>query len=115
MSETTPEANSHGPAPVQMSPEQMASLGLTPAPDGTALALIPADQVKPEDIGTLSIEYRDGRPVIVVSGGTVIPGGITVADESGNAVAGYVAASAPKGMTIFDVNPTGLTYYDIIR
>ncbi|MFD5435693.1 hypothetical protein ACFWJ4_26555 [Kitasatospora sp. NPDC127067] len=59
MSETTP--NSKGPAPVQYTPE----------------AAEPA-------LGTLSIEYRDGRPVIVVSGGTAIPERISVVDASGN-------------------------------
>ncbi|MFF4104375.1 hypothetical protein [Streptomyces sp. NPDC001903] len=94
MSKTTPEANDHGPAPTQMSPEQAANLGLTPTPEGavpTELVLIPASEVKPEDIGTLSIEYREGQPVIVVSGGTVIPAGLTVADASGDAVAAYTA------------------------
>ncbi|MGW2860847.1 hypothetical protein [Streptomyces sp. NPDC001205] len=83
MSETTPEANNHGPAPVQMSPEQAASLGLTPTPEGAAPALIPADQVKPEDIGKLSIEYRDGQPVIVVSGGRYVPAQLSILDEAG--------------------------------
>ncbi|MFB7860605.1 hypothetical protein [Streptomyces sp. NPDC056069] len=91
MSETTPEANDHGPAPAQMSPEQAASLGLAP----TEPALIPADQVKPEDIGTLKIEYRDGQPVIVISGGPAIPAGIVVADESGNSIALYSAGPTP--------------------
>ncbi|GHD80108.1 hypothetical protein ACFQL8_36070 [Streptomyces goshikiensis] len=79
MSETPP--NSKRPAPIQLTPE-------TPQP-----ALIPADQVKPEDIGTLSIEYRDGQPVIVVSGGTVIPAGLKVVGSSGTAVASYTAGA----------------------
>ncbi|MFF4389945.1 hypothetical protein ACFY0G_24680 [Streptomyces sp. NPDC001552] len=84
MPETTP--NSKGPAKVQMSPEQMASLGLNPTPAATAPAepaLIPADQVKPEDIGTLAIEYRDGQPVIVVSGGKYVPSELPVVNSSG--------------------------------
>ncbi|MFG2364393.1 hypothetical protein ACGFY3_22505 [Streptomyces mirabilis] len=84
MPETTP--NSKGPAPAQYA--------------ATEPALIPADQLKPEDFGKLSIRYADGAPVIVVSGGTVIPGGITVVDESGNAVAGY-AARASTSQFIF--------------
>ncbi|MGW8889737.1 hypothetical protein [Streptomyces sp. NPDC055749] len=90
MPEATP--NSKGLAPIQMSPEQLAGLGLTSAPEATAPqepVLIPADQVKPEDIGTLSIEYRDGRPVIVVNGGTAVPASLTVVDGSGHAVARY--------------------------
>lgn len=80
MSETTP--NSKGPAPVQLTPET------------TEPALIPADQVKPEGVGTLSLRYLDGVAQLVVSGGAVIPGGITVVDASGNAVAGYTARSS---------------------
>ncbi|MFF4104367.1 hypothetical protein [Streptomyces sp. NPDC001903] len=54
-------------------------------------ALTPADRVKPQDIGTLSIEYRDGQPVIVASGGKAIPARLTVVDGAGNSVAAYTA------------------------
>ncbi|MFD8749749.1 hypothetical protein ACFV0O_01990 [Kitasatospora sp. NPDC059577] len=84
MPETTP--NAKGPAQVQLSPEQMANLGLTPTPGATAPtepALIPADQVKPEDIATLSIEYRDGRPVLVMGDGKYIPAELPVVSSSG--------------------------------
>ncbi|MFF4104359.1 hypothetical protein [Streptomyces sp. NPDC001903] len=81
MSDNTP--NSKGPAP--------ATLGT----EATQPPLIPADQVKPEDVGTLAIEYRDGVPVIVVSGGPVIPAIVRVEDRSGN-----VAGSAR--FNIFD-------------
>ncbi|MFD3579859.1 hypothetical protein [Streptomyces sp. NPDC058644] len=77
MSETTP--NSKGPAPVQSTPA-----ATEPAP-------IPADQVKPEDIGTLSIAYRDGQPVVVVSGGKYIPQNLPVLNEERNPVAVYTA------------------------
>ncbi|GAA3004892.1 hypothetical protein GCM10010519_40920 [Streptomyces lactacystinicus] len=70
MPETTP--NSKGPAPIQLTP------------DTTEPVLIPADQVKPEDMGTLALEYRDGRPVIVVTGGKYIPAGIEAVDSAGN-------------------------------
>ncbi|MFD9904859.1 hypothetical protein [Streptomyces sp. NPDC059063] len=83
MSETTP--NAKGPAPVQVTPE-----AAEPAP-------IPAEQVKPEDIGTLSIEYRDSVPVIVVSGGKYIPAGLMVVDESGKPAAVYTAGPLPAG------------------
>ncbi|MFF4225896.1 hypothetical protein ACFYZH_23955 [Streptomyces abikoensis] len=81
MPDTTP--NAKGPAPVQLTPE------------ATEPALIPADQVKPEDIGKLSIEYRDGKPVIVVSGGTYSPAALAVVDGSGKPVARYAAATYP--------------------
>ncbi|MFB6561692.1 hypothetical protein ACFCYH_22890 [Streptomyces sp. NPDC056400] len=84
MPETTP--NSKGPAKTQMSPEQMASLGLSPNPETTAPkkpVLVPASEVKPEDAATLSIEYRDGRPVVVVSDGKYVPSELPVVNGSG--------------------------------
>ncbi|MFF2543030.1 hypothetical protein ACFVUY_10755 [Kitasatospora sp. NPDC058063] len=90
MSETTP--NSKGPAKVQMSPEQMASLGLTATPEATAPAQptpVPASEVKPEDVGTLTLEYKDGQPVLTVRGGRFLPSGIPVLDASGRQVARY--------------------------
>ncbi|MFE7598106.1 hypothetical protein [Streptomyces sp. NPDC057494] len=80
MAETTP--NSKGPAQVQFTPPT------------TEPTLIPADQVKPEDVGRLSLRYVDGVAQLVVSGGTAIPGGLAVVDESGNTVAAYTAGAA---------------------
>ncbi|WP_436497155.1 hypothetical protein [Actinokineospora sp. HUAS TT18] len=42
-------------------------------------------------VGTLSIHYRDGEPVIIVSGGGVVPETITVTDTAGAPVAVYAA------------------------
>ncbi|MFJ9110242.1 hypothetical protein [Streptomyces sp. NPDC102283] len=84
MSETTP--NSKGPAKVQLTPEQLASFGQTSTPEATAFKeprLVPADQVEPEDIGKLAIEYRDGRPVVVVSDGKYVPSELPVVNSSG--------------------------------
>ncbi|MFI6982645.1 hypothetical protein ACIBSV_29135 [Embleya sp. NPDC050154] len=64
--------NSHGPASVRV-------------PVTTDPNSIPVDQVKPEDSGTLSIEYWDGRPVIVVSGGKYIPAHLPVVDTKSKA------------------------------
>ncbi|MFE6904098.1 hypothetical protein ACFVFJ_46130 [Streptomyces sp. NPDC057717] len=91
MSETTP--NAKGPAKVQMSPAQMANLGLSPSPEATASepTPIPADQVKPEDIATLSIEYRDGQPVVVASGGKYVPSELPIANGSDAAYAARFA------------------------
>ncbi|MEU0939430.1 hypothetical protein [Embleya sp. NPDC005971] len=72
--------NSKGPVQEQMSPELAARLGLTP---------------KPEDVGTLSIEYRDGRPVIVVTGGKTVPVALPLLNADGIVVAAYRAAEAP--------------------
>ncbi|MFE7267807.1 hypothetical protein ACFU9B_38300 [Streptomyces sp. NPDC057592] len=65
----------------------------------TALGLIPATEVKPEDAGLLSLRYVDGVPQLVVSGGTVIPTGLTVVDASGNAVAEYTGGPASTTST----------------
>ncbi|MFE7932104.1 hypothetical protein ACFU6S_25940 [Streptomyces sp. NPDC057456] len=91
MSETTP--NAKGPAKVQMAPEQMANLGLSPSPEATAPepTPIPADQVKPEDIATLSIEYRDGQPVVVVSSGKYVPSELPIVNSSDAAYAARFA------------------------
>ncbi|MFD8867067.1 hypothetical protein ACFV1F_22375 [Streptomyces sp. NPDC059590] len=99
MSENTP--NSKGPVQQQMSPELAASLGLTPTAGGTASdepQFLSTSEVNPEDIGTLSIEYRDGAPVILVSGGPVIPASLPVVDASGNAVASYAAGAAERDL-----------------
>ncbi|MER5904295.1 hypothetical protein ABT150_30045 [Streptomyces mirabilis] len=71
--------NAKGPAKAQITPET------------TEPVRIPADQVKPEDRGTLSIEYRDGRPVIVVSGGTLSPADIAVVTADGEVKIAYSA------------------------
>ncbi|MFF2960486.1 hypothetical protein ACFVT1_16580 [Streptomyces sp. NPDC057963] len=71
MPEYTP--NAKGPAPFQGTP------------GAAEPALIPSTEVRPEDIGKLSIEYRDEQPVIVVSGGKYIPAHIPAIDKSGTA------------------------------
>ncbi|MFF2618108.1 hypothetical protein [Kitasatospora sp. NPDC058046] len=113
MPEDTP--NSKGPAKVQMSPEQMANLGLTPTPAATAPtepARVPADQVKPEDIGTLAIEYRDGQPVIVVRGGSVIPAALAVVDASGNPAARFQPLDLSE---LGGVKPSAFNQYTFSR
>ncbi|MFD9651741.1 hypothetical protein [Streptomyces mirabilis] len=67
--------NSKGPAPVR-GPIGSAASGSTAA----------ASTVRPEDVATLALEYRDGQPVIVVSGGTAIPAGIKMVDASGKPI-----------------------------
>ncbi|MFF2306129.1 hypothetical protein ACFVVP_26980 [Streptomyces sp. NPDC058128] len=92
MSETPP--NSKAPAPVQMTPEMAASLGVTPAPEATATTeptKIPASAVSPEDICALAIQYRDGEAVLIASGGKYLWTALPVVDGSGNAVAAYAA------------------------
>lgn len=88
MSENAP--NAKGPAPVQLTPE------------ATEPVLIPADQVKPEDWGILSIEYRDGQPQLVVSGGKYIPAGMTVVDADGNPLFGHKAGGSTAFLSMGD-------------
>ncbi|WP_436501070.1 hypothetical protein [Actinokineospora sp. HUAS TT18] len=59
-------------------------------PGLTVIEPAPADGA-----GMLSIHYRDGQPVIIVSGGDAIPATITVTDTSGTPVAAYTAGPAP--------------------
>ncbi|GAA2442979.1 hypothetical protein ACFPFX_09210 [Streptomyces mauvecolor] len=92
MSDTAPEAK--GPAPIKLPAEQTEAKWVTvhaglKTAEGTAAELTPTTDVNPEDIGTLSIEYRDGQPVVVVSGGSTIPAGLTVVDGSRQPVAKY--------------------------
>ncbi|MFE5495273.1 hypothetical protein ACFQ7Z_35670 [Streptomyces virginiae] len=82
MSETTP--NSKGPAPAQYKPA------------ATEPALIPADQAKPEDIGTLT--YANGKAVLSLTEGRLIPAGLTVVNESGEPLAVYTVGPIPDGM-----------------
>ncbi|MBU3064421.1 hypothetical protein KO481_23165 [Nocardia sp. NEAU-G5] len=62
------------------------------APETTDLGVIPISEIKPEDVGTLTLTYTDGVPGLTLSGGTVVPADLTVSDESGNPVAVYTAA-----------------------
>ncbi|WP_410664975.1 hypothetical protein [Amycolatopsis sp. lyj-84] len=51
------------------------------------------------ETGPLTLEYREGRPVLIVSGGTAIPERIEVEDSDGRPVGAYTAdepASAPR-------------------
>ncbi|MFE5038949.1 hypothetical protein [Streptomyces sp. NPDC056683] len=68
MSATMP--NVKGPAPIQLTTE------------AAELGLVPASEVKPEEIATLSIEYRDGEPVIVATGGKYVPASLNLAGTS---------------------------------
>lgn len=98
------EVNSKGPAQTQMSPEVAASLGLTSASAATAPEgpkLVPASEVKPEDVGMLSLRYVDGRPVLAVTGGPYIPAGIRAE------VSGEPSSQEPR-ILVFDLG--GGTY-----
>jgi hypothetical protein len=81
-------------------------------PEVTDLGLIPATEVNPDDVGTLSLTYTDGVPVLTLTGGTVAPAAIAVIDDSGNTVAAYTAAAvAQDGDSLEPLTPEagGLT------
>ncbi|MCI3934441.1 hypothetical protein [Streptomyces sp. AN091965] len=70
------------------------------AKPGTAkLPLIPASQVDPKELSVLSLLYRNGEPMLVMSGGTKIPAEIVVMNSTGVAVGSYTigpSAAATK-------------------
>ncbi|MFD8951942.1 hypothetical protein ACFV0B_24145 [Streptomyces xanthophaeus] len=71
---------------------------MTEEPTGSpGLTVISADDVKPEDIGVLSVRYVDGAAQLVVTGGTALPAHLPVVDAQGAVVAAYLQAHiAPK-------------------
>ncbi|MFG2222582.1 hypothetical protein [Streptomyces sp. NPDC048644] len=74
-------------------------------------------EVKPKDVGTLAIEYRDGQPVLVVRGGKAILAQLAVVDASANRIAVYVANSASQteadALELFDYGfpENGVQFY----
>ncbi|MVU77097.1 hypothetical protein GPX89_07530 [Nocardia sp. ET3-3] len=68
-----------------------ASVQIDPSatPEAAAVDVIPADEVKAEDVGALSLRYVNGVPSLVVSGGAVIPTALAVVDPQGTEVAAY--------------------------
>ncbi|MBT2527790.1 hypothetical protein J7E91_20785 [Streptomyces sp. ISL-99] len=63
--------------------------------------------ITPEQRGTLAVTYsEDGVPTLTLSGGTAIPSGIKVVDETGTAVAVYaVSAVASETPTALQTAP----------
>ncbi|WP_330260947.1 hypothetical protein [Streptomyces sp. NBC_00539] len=55
-----------------------------------------AQVVSEADKATLTVEERDGEPVLTVTEGTAIPSGLTVLDETGKPIAAYVLAVLPS-------------------
>ncbi|MEU0630564.1 hypothetical protein, partial [Streptomyces sp. NPDC005989] len=99
MPEYTP--NAKGPAPARITPE------------ATGPVRVPLSEVKPEEITPLAIEYRDGKPVIVVGSGTVLPAGLTAVNHEGKTLAIYTAndprSAAAQNVTFgWQVNAWGV-------
>ncbi|MFF3115487.1 hypothetical protein ACFVSN_40685 [Kitasatospora sp. NPDC057904] len=92
---------------------------------GTRVKLGPVSDAEEAQPGTLTLTYADGVPTLTVSGGIAIPTGITVLDQSGNAVARYTAgpqeneppeeseATAAAGQT--RLNPNDALYVTAIH
>ncbi|MBL1075855.1 hypothetical protein JK358_15775 [Nocardia sp. 2] len=49
------------------------------------------------ETATLSIFYRDGRPVLIATAGTVLPTVIEVVDDQGQAIAAYATTTEQVG------------------
>ncbi|MEU1107297.1 hypothetical protein ABZ408_41215 [Streptomyces tibetensis] len=77
---------------------------IAPESEVTTAEIIPATEVRIEEMATLSLRYVDGVPQLVASGGTVTPAGLTVVDATGITVATYTAGPAegppPQARTI---------------
>ncbi|GGN49357.1 hypothetical protein GCM10012285_37380 [Streptomyces kronopolitis] len=65
-------------------------------PEDSGLDFIPAEEVKSEDVSALTLDYREGTPVLVAGVGTVIPAAVRVVNESGETVGLYTAAPVPQ-------------------
>lgn len=72
------------------------------------LTVIPAGDLKPEDIGVLSVRYVDGAAQLVVGGGTALPAHLPVVDAGGAIVAAYLPAS-PEAAAQVSGGQTGET------
>ena len=100
----TDATNSKGPAQVQMPAYLASSLDPTATTVSEDPSPSPVSEIKPEDVATLTIEYRDGQPVIVVSGGEAIPSALAVLDQAGNAVGLYktvpIKAAVSRGKAL---------------
>ena len=75
------------------------------APEATEVPIIPPSDVKPEDVGTLSLRYVDGVPTVVITGGTAIPQSLAATDGAGNLIATYTAtpAIAARSLTVYGI------------
>ncbi len=70
-------------------------LGPLPESEESNSALIPAEDVKPEDVATLTLKYqKDGSPLLVATGGRCIPAALPITDDEGNHLSHYAAAGA---------------------
>lgn len=64
------------------------------APGDGGLRMIPAAEAVKEEVATLALEDRDGRTVVVVSEGHLVPARLEVVSAAGEPLASYVIATA---------------------
>ncbi|GAB2453666.1 hypothetical protein [Nocardia tengchongensis] len=86
MSDEQATPNAKGPARVTIDQANLEESGFT---------LAPASEINPEDAGTLTLEHRDGRPVLVCSGGKSVPSNIPVIGDGDAVLAVYAVAPVP--------------------
>ncbi|KZM71300.1 hypothetical protein [Nocardia terpenica] len=91
-----------------------------PAPENPGMQIVDVSptEPEPENAAVLSVHYRDGKPVFVATGGSVVPSVIEVENASGNVVAHYAVDTAPtargvrvnfwQGISISDENGADL-------
>lgn len=79
---------------------------------------VPASEVKPEDVATLSLRYVDGVPVLVVSGGNAVQASLAVVNESGEPIAAYTAGPAAnataRGSAVCQIPAADLVPGDVV-
>ncbi|MEV7401994.1 hypothetical protein AB0N93_16610 [Streptomyces sp. NPDC091267] len=84
-------------------------------PEASEVMLLPVAEVKPEDIGSLSLRYVDGVATLVVSGGTVLPAELPVLDGQGNAVASFSGGPPKIALRARSAVPADSKTYDNLR
>ncbi|WP_225730007.1 MULTISPECIES: hypothetical protein [unclassified Nocardia] len=66
-----------------------------PAPENRDMQIVDVSTPESETSATLSVHYRDGKAVLVATGGSVIPSVIEVENANGSVVAHYAADTTP--------------------
>ncbi|MFJ6696694.1 hypothetical protein ACIQM4_11530 [Streptomyces sp. NPDC091272] len=84
-------------------------------PETSDVTLLPVDEVKPEDIGSLSLRYVDGTATLVVSGGKALPAELPVVDGQGNPVAIFTGGPLKIALKARSAAPSESKTYDNLR
>ncbi|MGW2858256.1 hypothetical protein [Streptomyces sp. NPDC001205] len=71
---------------------------VTPNAKGPAPVTVPGAETNPEDVGTLTLTYTDGVPVLTVTDASAIPAQVVILDAEGTPVAIYTASCAPEAV-----------------